>query len=324
MRRRTAAPPPLLLLPLLLLAACAARCGAANGTQPGARVTPCELGDLTTQEAFTAAALARASRARELVLFNVNEAYAPLAARLVGNLREVGAHHYLSTAYDAHGCAALAARGVCCGHSSLLRGHPGLVPWQLAPGLGFAGRVESTTLFLLKVQTLAWALQAGLRRVLHIDLDVALLANPLAAFHAARFGRVALAAAVDLPSLPPGATAACVAEPGGDLAAAQPRPRLNTGLLLATDADGAALALLNGTFAKIMGRLDDAVAHPPEPCARCFFPTLPDWDLLWEQARAGGAGAGRAMGDVTARALLATCAAGSRALLRPGRARRRC
>jgi hypothetical protein len=268
---------------LLLLAATAA--SALNATRHGAR--GCFFGDLSAPEAFADAARQRAV-ASELLLFEVNADYVPLAVRLAGNLHRLGMRNYLAMGYDAGTCSLLHARRVCCGHSALLRAHAGVAAWQMGDGGGLAARREKTILFLVKLQSMLGALDAGVRHVIHCDLDIHLLDNPFRTLRGARFGRPALATGVDMPQLPPDAAAACAsagAVPGGATTA---RPRLNTGIVyLASGAEGAARRLLNETLAVILGRFDAAVLQPPAACgARCHYPLLPDWDQLWEQARA--------------------------------------
>jgi hypothetical protein len=273
----------------------------------------CALGDLSNAASFAAAARMRASSSSSgdggshLLIFEVNVDYVPLAVRLVGNLARVGVHNYLAVGYDAAACAALLDAGVCgCGHLPLLAPHAaGVAAWRMDATGGFSTRLEKTALFLVKLQALVWAVEAGVRRVMHCDLDIALLADPFAALMtpSTRFAHAALAMGVDVPDMPAALRADCAAAVNSTNATAAaddadvedavlnatvPRPSLNTGLMLMSspDARGAAVALLNETLNVVVARIDAAVAQPPAACgAACpMFPDLPDWDQIWEQA----------------------------------------
>lgn len=243
----------------------------------------CFFGDLSTQQDFAAAALARA-KGGDLLLFNVNADYEALALRLVGNLARLGERNYLAVGFDERVCKNLHQHGVCCGHSSLLRGHAGVDAWQLAPGGGLADRREKTILFTLKLQTLSWAAAAGVNRSLHLDLDIVVLQPPFVLFADERFGPAALACAMDMPTTPAVLEAACAAR-ALPLHATMPRPRLNTGAVFLDGRSSGAVRLVNQTLSLILKRFDDAVAVTPPPCSTRTFPLLPNWDLIWEQAR---------------------------------------
>jgi hypothetical protein len=272
----------MLLVSLCLLAAACTANGILvrdNRTRHQPETFDCFYGDLSTRQPFAAAAQARAKG--DLLLFNVNAYYVPLALRLAGNLARLGERNYLAVGYDAEVCRSLHQHGVCCGHSSLLRGQAGLDSWQLGPGGAFADRREKTVLFTLKLQSVVWAIEAGVERVLHLDLDVVVLQPPFVLYTALR---PAFACAMDVPVIPDALVQACAS--GGALQqAAVPRQRLNTGAVFVDGSTGA-VRLLNQTLSLILKRLDDAVEHPPPPCASCPFPLAPDWDLIWEQVRA--------------------------------------
>ena len=240
----------------------------------------CFFGDLSTQPAFAAAARARADGG-ELLLFDVNAEYVSLALRLVGNLARLGQRNYLAVGYDGEVCRSLHQHGVCCGHSDLLRTHAGLDAWELGPGGAFADMREKTVLFTLKLQSLTWALEAGVERVLHLDLDIVLVTQPFALFAELA---PAFACAMDMPTLPEALAHACAS--GGTVPpqTTVSRQRLNTGTVF-VDGRSGAVRLVNQTLALILQRIDDAAKQPPPPCASCPFPLLPDWDLIWEQAR---------------------------------------
>lgn len=244
----------------------------------------CHFGDLSTQAAFTEAARARTS-AHELILFNVNAGYARLAVRMAGNLAHLGRQNYLAIS-DAEGvCRLLVAHGVCCGHTSFLRDDPGLDAWQMGPGGGFADRRDKTVLFALKLQTLVWAADAGARHIIHLDLDIALMSDPFGLVYHEAFRRAALATAADTTGTSAEQSHECEASPTVTQLATGSwgRPRLNTGVMYVA-ARSAALQLVNNTLNTSLQRLNDAVLNPPPACSTCFFPSLPDWDLVWEQA----------------------------------------
>ena len=263
---------------------------AANRTRQGeARETyGCFFGDLSTHQAFAAAAQARA-KGGDLLLFNVNAAYTSLALRLVGNLARMGELNYLAIAYDAEVSRSLHRHGVCSGHNDLLRGHAGLNAWQLGPDGAFADRREKTILFTMKLQSLTWAAEAGLSRVLHLDLDIVVLQPPFLLFSDGRFGPTAFACAMDMPTIPHTLAHVCAASGSSPLQhTTVPRQRLNTGAVFVDARPGGAIRLVNETLRLILKRFDDSVQQPPPPCPTCPFPLLPDWDLLWEQARRKG------------------------------------
>lgn len=274
----------MLLVSLCLLAAVCSANGILvreNRTRHEPETFDCFYRDLRTPQAFAAAAQARA-KGGDLILFNVNAQYVPLALRLAGNLARLRERNYLATGYDAEVCRSLHQHGVCCGHSSLLRGQAGLDSWQLGPGGAFADRREKTVLFTLKLQSVVWAIEAGVERVLHLDLDVVVLQPPFLLYDALR---PAFACAMDMPVLPDALVQACASGAALTQHTTVPRQRLNTGAVFVDGSTGAA-RLLNQTLSLILKRLDDAVEHPPPPCASCPFPLAPDWDLIWEQVRA--------------------------------------
>ena len=244
----------------------------------------CFFGDLSTQQAFVTAAQAR-TKGGELLLFNVNAEYVSLALRLVGNLARLGQRNYLALAYDAEVSNSLRKHGVCGGHTAFLRGHAGLNAWQLGPDGAFADRREKTILFTLKLQTLTWAVDAGIKRVLHLDLDVVVLQPPFRLFTDDRFGPAAFACALDMPTLPQALEHLCASSGVVPAHTTVPRQRLNTGAVFVNGRPGGAVRLLNATLKLILKRFDDAVEQPPPPCPTCPFPLLPDWDMIWEQAR---------------------------------------
>ena len=244
----------------------------------------CFFGDLSTQQALAAAAQARANKG-DLLLFNVNAEYVSLALRLVGNLARLGQRNYLALAYDAEVSGRLHQHGVCGGYTGFLRGHAGLNAWQLGPDGAFADRREKTILFVLKLQALTWAVEAGLKRVLHLDLDVVVLQPPFLLFSDNRFGPTAFACAMDMPTLPHTLAHLCASSGVVPTHATVPRQRLNTGAVFVDGRPGGAVRLLNETLRLILKRFDDAVEQPPPPCPTCPFPNLPDWDMIWEQAR---------------------------------------
>ena len=145
--------------------------------------------------------------------------------------------NYLVVGYDSAVCESLWAHQVCCGSSTLLRGHPGVAAWGLSDGGEYGNRREKTILFTLKLQTLLAALDAGVRRVVHIDLDIVLLRPPMALLAGPAFGAdMALAFAVDMPSLDARLQQTCL--DGGAAADALAgltagKPRLNTGIIYA-------------------------------------------------------------------------------------------
>ena len=248
----------------------------------------CFFGDLSTQQAFAAAAQARASKGGELLLFNVNAEYVSLALRLVGNLARLGERNYLALAFDAEVSGRLHKHGVCGGHTDFLRGHAGLDAYQLGLDGSFADRREKTILFTLKLQALTWAVEAGVKRVLHLDLDVVILHPPFLLFSDDRFGPVALACAMDIPTIPHTLSHLCASKGAVPPHTTVPRQRLNTGALFVDGRRGGAVWVVNETLKLILKRFDDAFEQPPPPCATCPFPLLPDWDLVWEQVRRVG------------------------------------
>ena len=242
----------------------------------------CRFGDLSSRSAFFAAAQARAKDG-ELLLFNVNAEYVSLALRLVGNLARLGERKYLALAFDAEVSGRLHKHGVCSGHSDFLRGHAGLNAWQLGPDGAFADRREKTILFTLKLQALTWAVEAGVKRVLHLDLDVVVLQPPFLLFSDDRFGPIALACAMDIPTIPHTLTHLCASKGAVPQHTTVPRQRLNTGAVFVDGRPGGAVRVLNETLNLILKRFDDALEQTPPPCPTCQFPLLPDWDLVWEQ-----------------------------------------
>ena len=105
----------MLLVSLCLLAAACTANGILvreNRTRHEPETFHCFYRDLSTRQAFAAAAQARA-KGGDLLLFNVNAYYVPLALRLAGNLARLGERSYLAVGYDAEVCRSLHQHGVC-------------------------------------------------------------------------------------------------------------------------------------------------------------------------------------------------------------------
>ena len=146
-----------------------------------------DAGDLAVPGALARALAVRATQSREIIFMLTDDHHVRLALNLLLNLDELKLHHHLIIASRPEVCAATWARAqqiglsLGCGHSSFL--HRGSSA-RIDAGLD-AYNIEDTHVYHLWWQRWFFLSEAvGLGyRVLSLDTDVSLRANPYPLFH---------------------------------------------------------------------------------------------------------------------------------------------